>query len=174
VGTDEYLTLCRLLNIEPYICVNAGFGDAHSAAEWVEYVNGSPNTAMGKLRAANGHPDPYNVKWWGIGNEMYGEWQLGRMSINHYVIKHILFAKAMRKADSSIILVASGASPFETGSTSVYFRNRPTDKAPYKYGSSEDWSGNLLAGASDYFNYIAEHLYPVSDSAYDVEKQNFF
>jgi alpha-L-arabinofuranosidase len=85
VGTDEYMTLCGLLGIDPYLCVNAGFGDANSAAQWVEYANGSTDTPMGKNRAANGHPEPYRVKWWGIGNEMYGQWQLGHLYIDHYV-----------------------------------------------------------------------------------------
>lgn len=173
VGTDEYLSLCRLLNVEPYIGVNAGLGDAYSAAGWLQYVNGSSLTPMGKLRSANGHPASYKVKWWGIGNEMYGEWQLGHMSIDHYIIKHKIFAREMHKVDPSIYIVASGASPFETGSTSVYSAKPSTIKAPYQYGSEQDWSGNLLARASGDFNYIAEHLYPISDSAYNEEKQAF-
>jgi alpha-N-arabinofuranosidase len=79
VGTDEFLTLCRLLEVEPYITVNAGFGDAWSARELVEYTNSPPTTPMGKWRAANGHPKPYNVKFWGIGNEPWGDYQMGAM-----------------------------------------------------------------------------------------------
>lgn len=173
VGTDDYLSLCRLLNVEPYIGVNAGLGDANSAAEWLQYVNGAGSTPMGKLRIANGHPTPYKVKWWGIGNEMYGEWQLGHMSIEHYIIKHKLFAKALRKIDPTIYIVASGASPFETGSTSIYTTKPLVGKTPYLYGSDKDWSGNLLANAADDFNFIAEHAYPISDSAYDLQKQVF-
>ena len=52
VGTDEFLTLCRLLGVDPYITVNAGFGDAWSARELVEYTNGAATTPMGKWRAA--------------------------------------------------------------------------------------------------------------------------
>jgi alpha-L-arabinofuranosidase len=173
VGTDEYMTLCRLIKIDPYICVNSGFGDAHSAAEWVEYCNGPGTTPMGKLRAANGHAAPYNVKWWGIGNEMYGEWQLGHMYIDHYALKHNMFAKAMRKVDPSIELVASGATPFETSTTARHHRKPLPAKLPYEYGTPQDWSGNLLAHSSDYFEYLSEHLYPVLDSAFDVDAQKF-
>jgi alpha-N-arabinofuranosidase len=173
VGNDEYMILCRLLNIDPYICVNSGFGDDHSAAEWVEYVNGSVKTPMGKLRAANGRPEPYKVEWWGIGNEMYGQWQLGHMSINHYVIKHNIFAKAMRRVDPTIKIVASGASPFEMSTIARHHRAPLPSKLPFEYGSPEDWSGNLLANSSDYFEYISEHLYPLTDSAFDVEAQKF-
>jgi len=173
VGTDEYMALCRLIRIDPYICVNSGFGDAHSAAEWVEYCNGSATTPMGRLRAANGHAAPYNVKWWGIGNEMYGEWQLGHMYIDHYVLKHNMFAKAMRKVDPSIELVASGATPFETSTTARHHRQPLPAKLPYEYGTPQDWSGNLLAHSSDYFEYLSEHLYPVLDSAFDLDSQEF-
>ncbi len=173
VGTDEFMTLCRLLGIDAYICVNAGLGDAHSAAQWVEYVNGSVDTPMGKLRAQNGHPAPYNVTWWGIGNEMYGQWQLGHMYIDHYVLKHNMFAKAMRQVDPTIKIVASGATVFETSTTARHHRKPLPAKLPYEYGTPQDWSGNLLEKSSDYFEYLAEHLYPVADSAFDVEKQEF-
>ena len=173
VGTDEFIILCRLLGIDPYICVNSGFGDAHSAAQWVEYVNGSVDTPMGKLRAANGHPEPYKVKWWGIGNEMYGQWQLGHMYIDHYVIKHNMFAKAMRQVEPTIEIVASGATPFETSTTVRHHRPPLPSKLPFEYGSPQDWSGNLLAHCSDYFEHLAEHLYPLTDSAFDVNEQKF-
>ena len=84
VGTDEFLTLCRLLDVEPYITVNAGFGDAWSAKELVEYTNGPVTTPMGKWRAANGHPKPCNVKFWGIGNEPWGDYQMGAMSTEQF------------------------------------------------------------------------------------------
>ena len=113
VGADEFLTLCELLGVDAFISVNAGFGEARSAAEEVEYVNGAADTPMGKLRAANGHPAPYGVKWWGIGNEMYGSWQFGHMALKQYVIKHNMFAKAMRKVDPGITLLATGATPEE-------------------------------------------------------------
>ena len=173
VGTDEFLTLCRLLGIDPYICVNSGFGDAQSAADWVEYCNGSADTPMGRLRALNGHRQPYGVKWWGIGNEMYGEWQLGHMYIDHYVIKHNMFGEAMRHVDPSIELIASGATPFETSTTARHHRKPLPAKLPYQFGSKQDWSGQLLEHSSDYINFVSEHLYPVLDSAFDEEKQDF-
>jgi len=173
VGTDEYLTLCDLLNLDPYLVVNIGFGEASTAAQWVEYTNGSKDSPMGKLRAANGHPEPYNVKIWGIGNEMYGEWQLGHMSIDQYVIKHRMFANAMRKIDPSIKIVASGATLYEINTTNHQHRLKPVEKVPYQYGSPEDWSGNLLANDLDCIDYLAEHAYPNVNSAYDENLQMF-
>lgn len=79
VGTDEFLTLCRLIGVDPYITLNAGFGDAWSARELVEYTNGPATSPMGKWRAQNGHRAPYGVKFWGIGNEPWGDYQMGAM-----------------------------------------------------------------------------------------------
>jgi alpha-L-arabinofuranosidase len=173
MGTDEYLTLCRLLKIDPYVCVNAGLGDDRSAAEWVEYANGSAETPMGRLRAQNGHPEPYHVSWWGVGNEEYGEWQLGHLYIDQYVLKHNAFARAMRAVDPSIKLIASGATPFETSTTARHHRKPLPAKLPYQFGSKQDWSGELLAHCADNIDFLAEHVYPVNDGAFDVEQQAF-
>lgn len=118
VGVDELMTLCKLLNVDPYISVNAGLGDDHSAADLVEYVNGAVDTPMGALRAKNGHPNPYHVKYWNVGNEVYGFWQIGHTALKYYTMKHNDFARAMRKVDPSITILASGAMPDEMTVTS--------------------------------------------------------
>ncbi|MGD0966085.1 MAG: alpha-N-arabinofuranosidase [Candidatus Acidiferrales bacterium] len=172
VGIDDYMNLNKLLGMEPYICVNTGFGDAHSAAEEVEYVNGSVNTPMGKLRAANGHREPYHVKWWNVGNEMFGGWQLGYMSLDHYVIKHNMVVQAMRRVDPTIKVVAAGATPIEASQSRAALM--ATGKHVAGFGSSEDFTGGLLAHSSDYLDAIAEHLYPSTvDKAFDADKQDF-
>ncbi len=109
VGIDEFMVLCREIGAEPYIAVNTGLGGAEAAAGEVQYLNGAPSTAMGKRRADNGHPKPYGVKWWGIGNEMYGEWQLGHMPLSEYVNKHNRVVDAMRAVDPKIVPIAVGA-----------------------------------------------------------------
>ncbi len=171
VGTFEFLKLCELIDAEPNIGVNAGLGDAWSAKQWVEYVNGSEDTPMGKLRAKHGHPEPFNVKWWGIGNEMYGEWQLGHMNLEHYTIKHNQFAERMREADPDIILVASGATPYEMNTILRHFDEVP--ERPIEFGSKYDWTGGLLERSAENFDYIAEHIYPLPRSYFDVEEQEF-
>ena len=97
VGMDEFMTLCKLIDVEPYVTVNAGLGDAHSAAEEVEYLNGSANTYWGAMRAKNGHPEPYHIKYWNIGNEPWGTFQIGYTDLKYYVIKNNEFAEAMRR-----------------------------------------------------------------------------
>ena len=59
------------------ICVNKGTGTMDGAQAWVEYCNGTGDTYWANLRRENGHEEPYNVRYWGLGNEMYGEWQIG-------------------------------------------------------------------------------------------------
>jgi alpha-N-arabinofuranosidase len=157
VGTDEFLTLCRLLGVDPYITVNAGFGDAWSARELVEYTNGAPATPMGKWRAANGHPQPYNVKLWGIGNEPWGDYQMGSMSLPQYEIKHNMFAKAMRQVDPSITLIAGGAMPdVMEGANQA---KRINGQYVPDYLSAADWSGNLLLHDLDNIDMLSEHYY---------------
>src|SRR5579883_12961 len=166
VGTDEFLTLCRLLDVEPYITVNGGFGDEWSAAQLVEYVNGAATTPMGKWRAANGHLEPYHVKFWGVGNEPWGEWQLGFMPVAQWELKHDMFATAMRKVDPSIKLIAAGAMPDAmTGSLQA---KRLNGQIVPDYLSAGDWSGNLLAHCLNNMDLISEHFYSTSNQRFDI------
>jgi alpha-N-arabinofuranosidase len=181
MGIDDFITFCRLIGAEPYIAVNSGLGDAHSAAEEVEYVNGPATSRLGQLRAANGRPAPYGVKIWGIGNEMYGPWQWGHMAITQYPDKHNLIVKAMRKVDPTIKAIASSATPEET--SWCYIENRQlgsfpgrepvNEKMPFAFGSKEDWTGALLAHSADYIDYLGEHFYGYPNLAIDAEKQAF-
>jgi alpha-N-arabinofuranosidase len=108
-GLDEFLAFCAEAGTEPYIAVNTGLGSVADAADEVEYANGSPQTRWGAERAKNGHPEPYNVAWWGIGNEMYGGWQLGNVPVERYALRHKAFVEAMRAKDARIKVIAVGA-----------------------------------------------------------------
>jgi alpha-N-arabinofuranosidase len=132
-GIDEFMAFCREVGTEPYVTVNSGLGDAKMAADEVEYANGGADTPMGRLRAANGHAEPYNVKVWSIGNEMYGDWQLGHMPVEKYVKKHNEFAEAMRAVDPTIKLVAVGC--------------------------VGPWDEQMLANCADHMDFISEHFY---------------
>jgi alpha-L-arabinofuranosidase len=168
VGTDEFLTLCELLGVDAFISVNAGFGDAHSAAELVEYVNGASSTAQGKLRAANGYPAPYKVKWWGIGNEMYGPWQFGHMALKQFVIKHNMFVNAMRGVDPTITLLATGATPDEMTVNGISLPL--TGKVIGDFGSEGDFSGGLLVNCLDNIDVMSEHFYSYSKQRFDLSQ----
>ncbi len=169
VGLDEFMTLCRLIGVEPYITVNAGFGDAHSAGEEVEYMNGPVTTRLGAERARNGHPAPYDVKFWDIGNEPYGSWQLGRTDLKYYVLKHNEFAAAMRKADPSIVLLASGNMP-EPMDLTGRMRAQDVDNMRAVEGTPEDWTGGEIEHCWGNFSGITQHWYARSGQRFDVEK----
>ena len=181
MGIDDFMVFCRLIGSEPYIAIDAGRGDDHSAAEEVEYVNGPVTSRLGKMRAANGHPAPYGVKIWGIGNEMYGPWQWGYMPNNYFAEKHTLIVQAMRRIDPTIKVIASGATPEEMSWT--YIENRQfnsfpgretvSDKVPYAFGSKFDWTGGLLANSADYIDYLGEHFYGYPDWYVDEATQQF-
>jgi len=107
-GTDEFIALCRAIGCRPLICVNAGDGTPEEAAAWVEYCNGSKETSMGRLRATNGHPEPYGVRYWEIGNEIYGRWQIGWTTPAGNADRFRRFAEAMLAVDPSIELIGCG------------------------------------------------------------------
>lgn len=182
VGLHEFVAFCRLLAAEPYIAVNTGFGEARVAAAEVEYVNGSADTPMGKLRAANGHPAPFNVRLWCIGNEMYGPWQFGHMSLDQYWVKHSYFVKAMKKVDPSIQVTSCTASICETSwcageqrqfAHGMWQPALPEKTLPFQFGGTEDWDGWMLAKVADDIDYLSEHTYAYPDLAFDSEKQEF-
>ncbi|MGQ9917109.1 MAG: alpha-N-arabinofuranosidase [Bryobacteraceae bacterium] len=114
-GTDEFLQYCERIGAEPYICINAGLGSINEAREWVEYTNESRKTYWAELRRRNGRDKPYSVKYWGLGNEIDGPWQLGHKNAEDYTKFALEAAKAMRRADASIKLIAAGSSNFGPG-----------------------------------------------------------
>ena len=108
-GTDEFCHFCEAINAEPYLNVNYSTGTPKEAAQWVEYCNGSVEKEYGALRAKYGREKPYNVKYWGIANEIWGPQEVGREKIpENYAKRYMLFAKAMKAVDPSIKLVAVG------------------------------------------------------------------
>jgi alpha-N-arabinofuranosidase len=133
VGIHEFLALCELLKTEPYIAVNTGLGSRDNAVAELEYVNGAPSTPMGSLRAKHGREQPWKVSFWGIGNEMYGSWQLGNVPLADYTRRHNEFVDAMRKVD-------------------------PTIK-PIGVGAAGEWSRTMLRDCADRMDHISEHVY---------------
>ena len=115
VGTDEFMQLCRILDTEPYISVNAGDGTADEAAAWVAYCNAPANNIYGAQRATNVQVAPYGIRYWGIGNEMYGNWQIGHVDGETFAHRHNDFAYAMRAVDPKIILLGVGDMPNRPG-----------------------------------------------------------
>lgn len=108
IGTDEFIALCREIGAEPFITINLGLEGPAEAAAWVEYCNGGPDTKWGRLRAERGHPEPYNVKYWSLGNEYgYGH-MLGPNDPEGYRRVVTDCSAAMRAVDPSLEFTVCG------------------------------------------------------------------
>lgn len=138
-GTNEFIGFCRKLGAEPYLVVNCGDGEMREARDWVEYCNGNQPTALAKLRASHGFPEPHRVKYWGIGNEVDGAWQVGFKTPLEYARAYTEFAKVMRWADPSIKLLASAVS---------YWEGDPVERIQL-----------LLEQAAEFIDYLSIHWY---------------
>ncbi|MCB1124004.1 MAG: alpha-N-arabinofuranosidase, partial [Verrucomicrobiae bacterium] len=147
-GTDEFIDFCREINTEPAIAVNTGFGDPHTAAEWVAYCNDKSGSHAADMRRENGNRDPYNVKYWCVGNEMFGTWQLGYMQLHHYTEKHNRTARAMWEVDDTLTLIGVGA----IGGINA-------DHDPTAAKANRGWSRGMLEASSKYMTWISEHFY---------------
>jgi alpha-N-arabinofuranosidase len=109
-GTLEFLELCGRLNAEPHLVVNVeGRGaTAEEAADWVEYVNGPAATKLGSLRSSHGHPSPFAVKTWELGNEIWGNWVRGHSDAETYARHYLRYRDAMLARDPSLRFIAVG------------------------------------------------------------------
>lgn len=171
VGVDELLQFCELIESEPFWCVNTGFGEPRSGAELVEYVNGDTQTEWGKRRAVNGRKSPYHVKYWAVGNEMYGHWQMGHMARSQYTIKHNLFVDAMRAVDPSIYVVAPGGFVDEmTTGQGIFIEGQPE----VKIGSERDWAYGMFRDSWGKFDAVGTHAYPPQNKRFDLRTGKLF
>ncbi len=133
VGIHEYMRFCELIQTEPFVSLNTGLGDAASAAAEVQYITGAADTPEGARRAANGHAEPWKPGWWAVGNEMYGNWQLGHMPLEEYVKKHNAVVDAIRQVLPDAKCVGVGA--------------------------AGPWSKAMLTECADHMGLLSEHLY---------------
>lgn len=133
-GTDEYVKLCRKLGCEKYICTNAGTGCAEEMSNWLEYCNLEREGEYARLRISNGFAEPHGVKYWSIGNENYGDWEIGAKGAEEWARLVLESAKMMRRVDPSIQLSAAAL-------------------------ADVDWNVNLLRSAGRRLDWISIHKY---------------
>ncbi len=132
-GTDEYIKWCHKVGCQPYICTNAGTGTSEEMSNWMEYCNLRVGK-YGKMRASNGYPEPYNVKYWSIGNENYGSWELGAHTVNDWGPMVCESAKLLRSVTKDAKLFAAAT-------------------------SDKNWTIPLLKAAGRQLDYISLHGY---------------
>lgn len=135
-GTVEFVSLCETIGCEPLISVNAGDGTPSEAARWVEYCNGSTDTEMGALRKAHGYPEPFDIHYWEIGNELFGQWQVRWTTPSGNADRYLEFRDAMLETDPEIDLLACG------------------NRNP----SNERWNKTLLETAGETVTTITDHI----------------
>jgi alpha-N-arabinofuranosidase len=155
-GTHEFLQYAEMAGTEPYICCNLGTGTWNEAQQWVEYCNSAEDTAMTRLRKQNGRAEPWKVKYWGLGNEMDGPWQMGHRSAEDYGKFALEAAKLMKWTDPNVKLIAAGASNFRPGvdwtawnrTVLDFLRDHADYLALHTYvGNAEDNFGDFLASS---------------------------
>ncbi len=135
-GTCEFIEYCRELQAEPCLVVNLSTGTAEEAANWVEYCNGTGNTYYANLRRAHGYAEPFQVKYWALGNEEGAEPDAGRhQDPNDYVKDVWHFIKLMKLTDPSIKLIANGEA------------------------MNEHWNKTVLDGIGNAVDYLSYHYY---------------
>ncbi|CAN5588634.1 alpha-N-arabinofuranosidase [soil metagenome] len=140
VGIDEFMRWITSVGCEPILAVNLGTKGIDEACNLLEYVNHPGGTAWSDLRIENGIPDPYGVKLWCLGNEMDGHWQIGHKTGHEYGRLAVEVARAMRRIDPTIELVACGSSN----------SSMPT------FGA---WESDVLEECHDLIDYISLHAY---------------
>ncbi|KAK6350846.1 hypothetical protein TWF718_004028 [Orbilia javanica] len=134
-GTDDFMEWCEELGAEPYICLNMATGTLMEALGWLEYCNSDQDTYYANLRRKNGRDKPYKVKYWALGNEMWGPWQVGQMTKEDYAKKAHQWGKALKLLDPSIKLILCG----ENGTS--------------------DWDRYVLQNCIEYIDMHSIHIY---------------
>ena len=109
-GTDEFIQWCRLVGTEPLLGFNLGTGTPEQAVAYVEYCNVDKGTKWSDLRRQHGHEAPHDVRYWCLGNEMDGPWQMGHMTAREYGRKARDSARQIRVVDPTTRLIACGSS----------------------------------------------------------------
>jgi alpha-L-arabinofuranosidase len=123
-GTHEFLELCSLLNCEPYISANVGSGTVEEMSKWIEYLNFDGQSPMTNLRKENGRNKPWNVSYWGVGNETWGCG--GRMTPEYYANEFRRYATYTKDySNARLKKIASGANSEDYNWTEVMMKNIP-------------------------------------------------
>ncbi len=140
VGIDEFMKWAKATGIETMMAVNLGIGTTDNARNLVEYANSDGNGKYAKLREKYGQKKPYKIRYWGLGNEMDGDWQIGHLPADQYVIKAKEAALKMRSVDPDIKFIACGSSTIDM----------PT---------FPEWDRVVLDGLYDEIDYLSIHQY---------------
>ena len=152
-GTNEFLEWCAVVGTEPLLGLNFGTGTVETAVAYVEYCNLARGTRWSELRRSHGFDRPHNVRYWCLGNEMDGPWQIGQLQAREYGRKARDAAKQMRVIDPDLQLIACGSSGTFMPTYLVWDREVLEEcydqvdgiSLHAYYGNTKEWSGNSTA-----------------------------
>jgi len=139
-GTNEFMDFCKAINAAPMLGVNMGTGTIQSAADLVEYCNVAHGTRWSDLRVQHGYREPHDVRYWCVGNEMDGPWQIGHLDAAAYGNKALEAAKVMKLQDPTIKTILCGSS---------------NDLMP----TYPEWDRTALEIAWEHMDYLSMHYY---------------
>lgn len=145
-GTAEFVEYCRQIGAEPFLVINMSTGTPEEASNWVEYCNGTGDTYWANLRRSHGYEKPFNVKYWGIGNEEYAATDAGKhQHVEKYIEDCWQYVKMMKLQDPSLKLTLVGNS------------------------MDVNWTERVLKEMHPVCDFISVHLYSIpSDSKYET------
>ncbi len=167
-GTHDFLNMCKMIGAEPYLAGNVGSGEVQELADWVQYVNHNGTSPMADLRRENGKEEPWNVKYWGVGNEMWGCG--GHMTPEFYANIYRQYSTFMTdwSNSSGLFRIASGANVGDYHWTEVLMRDVPKNLiegvALHSY-SFVEWNEK---GSSKNFN--EEQYFSTMETALKMEE----
>jgi alpha-L-arabinofuranosidase len=161
-GTNEFIDFCRATGAAPMLGVNMGTGSIQSASDLVEYCNVQSGTYWSDLRASHGYPSPHDVRYWCVGNEMDGPWQIGHLDAVSYGTKALEAAKLMKWQDPSIQTILCGSSSdqmptypdWDRTALEIAWEHVDYHSMHYYAGNREDDTGSYLASAAKFEQYV--------------------
>jgi alpha-L-arabinofuranosidase len=168
-GTNEFLDMCEMINADPYLAVNMGGGSVEEAVDWVKYVNHPNGTSyLTDMRQKNGRTKPWNVKYWGVGNE---SWDCGgHMDVDYYVDQYKKYATMMTTYNNSegLFRIAVGPGTEDFHWTEVLMRDIPKkliDGVSIHHYSVINWSKKSSAT-----NFTEDEYFRTMEQAYRMER----
>jgi alpha-N-arabinofuranosidase len=170
-GTDEFLKLCSLCGAEPVITANTATGTVEEFLDWYEYINGPEESKYGSLRAENGHPEPYNVSCWGLGNTDENVWHIAFNDPVEYAKTYRRFCTAIRDERKKLKIIGLGLSmrhelPGWVGASLNYITAYKRERGPdllsvhHYLGAAKGYTKD----AGDAVNFSDEEYYYLLDS----------
>ncbi|MET9315497.1 alpha-L-arabinofuranosidase C-terminal domain-containing protein [Kribbella sp. NPDC003505] len=137
-GTAEFVAYCRRIGAEPQINLTTGTGSLRESLAWIEYCNGTGDSVWANLRRSHGYDEPFGVRYWQIGNEEWGSWELGQVGPHENAVRCREWAKAIKRLDPELKVLAIGC---------------------FEPAKAVDWNLALLREAWEHIDYLTLHTY---------------